>query len=46
MLNGWDNNINIMSEQYFQKTYKNFNKFIEIKEKYSPSSFQSRRLCI
>jgi|TARA_B100001964_G_scaffold52654_1_gene59622 FAD/FMN-containing dehydrogenase len=40
----------LMSEQYFKNTYKNFNKFIEIKEKYDPSklisSFQSRRLGI
>ena len=38
----------LMSEQYFKNTYKNFNKFSEIKEKYDPlkliNSFQSQRL--
>ena len=37
-----------MSEQYFKKTYNNFGKFKEIKNKYDPlnliSSFQSRRI--
>ena len=39
-----------MSEQYFKKTYDNYNKFKEIKNKYNPSnlinSFQSRRIGI
>ena len=39
-----------MSEQYFKKTYNNYNKFKEIKNKYDPlnliNSFQSRRIGI
>ena len=37
-----------MSEQYFRNTYKNLNKFREIKEKYDPfkliNFLQSQRL--
>ena len=39
-----------MSEQYFKKTYNNYNKFKEIKNKHDPlnliNSFQSRRIGI
>ena len=39
-----------MSEQYFKKTYSNYNKFKKIKNKYDPlnliNSFQSRRINI
>ena len=39
-----------MSEQYFKKTYNNYDKFKEIKNKYDPlnliNSFQSRRINI
>ena len=39
-----------MSEQYFKKTYNNYDKFKEIKNKHDPlnliSSFQSRRIGI
>ena len=39
-----------MSEQYFKKTYNNYDKFKEIKNKYDPlnliNSFQSRRIGI
>ena len=38
------------SEQYFKKTYNNYDKFKEIKNKHDPlnliSSFQSRRISI
>ena len=39
-----------MSEQYFKKTYNNYDKFKEIKNKHDPlnliNSFQSRRIGI